>query len=135
MKLADFWAQALRRLHSELSEQQFNRAIAPVTLGEQDGAWVLYAKNQFAVNLLRSQYAAKIAALQAELAPDAPAVCYKIGSGATCAMADANVQSAFSAPPAAELPEEKSSLHVETASKTRGKKAKRPAPPPFCKSA
>ena len=80
MKLADFWAQALRRLHSELSEQQFNRAIAPVTLGEQDGAWVLYAKNQFAVNLLRSQYAAKIAALQAELAPDTPAVCYKIGS-------------------------------------------------------
>ena len=125
MKLADFWAQALRRLHSELSEQQFNRAIAPVTLGEQDGAWVLYAKNQFAVNLLRSQYAVKIAALQAELAPDAPAVCYKIGSGATCAMADADVQAAFSAPPAAELPEEKSSLHSETASKTTGKKSKK----------
>ena len=125
MKLADFWAQALRRLHSELSEQQFNRAIAPVTLGEQDGAWVLYAKNQFAVNLLRSQYAAKIAALQAELAPDAPAVCYKIGSGATCAMADADVQAAFSAPPAAESPEEKSSLHSETASKTTGKKSKK----------
>ena len=125
MKLADFWAQALRRLHSELSEQQFNRAIAPVTLGEQDGAWVLYAKNQFAVNLLRSQYAAKIAALQAELAPDEPAVCYKIGSGATCAMADTDVQAAFSASPATESPEEKSSLHVETAPKTTGKKSKK----------
>jgi len=135
MKLADFWAQALRRLHSELSEQQFNRAIAPVTLGEQDGAWVLYAKNQFAVNLLRSQYAAKIAALQAELAPDTPAVCYKIGSGATCAMADADVQAAFPHRLPPNRPKEKAACTLKPHTKRQAKKAKRPAPPPFCKSA
>ena len=39
MILADFWAQTLRRLHSELSEQQFQLAIAPITVGEENDAW------------------------------------------------------------------------------------------------
>ncbi|SSY70173.1 chromosomal replication initiator protein DnaA [Alysiella crassa] len=88
MILADFWAQTLRRLHSELSEQQFNLAIAPITVGEEGGAWVIYAKNQFAVNLLRSQYAAKLAAIRAEIAPNAPELAYKVGVGMRYEMAD-----------------------------------------------
>lgn len=90
MNLADFWAQTLRRLHNELSEQQFQLAIAPITVGEEAGAWVIYAKNQFAVNLLRSQYAAKLAAIQAELAADAPALVYKVGVGQRYEMAEEN---------------------------------------------
>ena len=87
MTLADFWAHALRRLHHELSEQQFNLAIAPITVGEEDGAWVIYAKNQFAINLLRSQYAAKIADLHSELAPNSPEIAYKVGKGESIDMA------------------------------------------------
>ena len=87
MTLADFWAHALRRLHTELSEQQFNLAIAPITVGEEDGAWVIYAKNQFAINLLRSQYATKITDLHNELAPHAPEIAYKVGKGESIDMA------------------------------------------------
>lgn len=87
MTLADFWAQTLRRLHTELSEQQFQLAIAPITVGEEEGAWVIYAKNQFAVNLLRSQYASKLNAIHAEIAPNAPALTYKVGVGARYEMA------------------------------------------------
>ena len=88
MILADFWAQTLRRLHSELSEQQFQLAIAPITVGEENDAWVIYAKNQFAVNLLRSQYAAKLSAIRAEIAPNAPELIYKVGVGVRYEMAE-----------------------------------------------
>ncbi|ULJ69304.1 chromosomal replication initiator protein DnaA [Wielerella bovis] len=90
MKLADFWAHALRRLYADLSEQQFNRDIAPITVGEDNGVWVIYAKNQFAVNLLRSQYASRIMALHTELAPNAPELTYKVGVGESVAMAAEN---------------------------------------------
>lgn len=88
MILADFWAQTLRRLHNELSEQQFNLAIAPITVGEENGVWIVYAQNQFKVNLLRSQYAAKLDAIRAELAPNAPELLYKVGIGTRYEMAN-----------------------------------------------
>ena len=88
MILADFWAQTLRRLHSELSEQQFQLAIAPITVGEENDAWVIYAKNHFAVNLLRSQYAAKLSAIREEIAPNAPELIYKVGVGVRYEMAE-----------------------------------------------
>ena len=88
MILADFWAQTLRRLHSELSEQQFQLAIAPITVGEENDVWVIYAKNQFAVNLLRSQYAAKLSAIREEIAPNAPELIYKVGVGVRYEMAE-----------------------------------------------
>ena len=81
MTLADFWAHALRRLQNELSEQQFQLAIAPITVGEENGTWILYGKNQFALNLLRSQYAAQIIRITKEIVPDAPPLVYKIGKG------------------------------------------------------
>lgn len=87
MKLADFWAQTLRRLHTELSEQQFKNTIVPLTVGEEDGAWVIYAKNQFAINLLRSQYAPKLAQIRAEIAPNAPELLFKVGTGTHYEMA------------------------------------------------
>ena len=88
MTFADFWAQALRQLHNELSEQQFNLAIAPITVGEEDNAWVIYGKNQFSVNLLRSQYASKISQLKATLAPNSPELVFKIGVGKHVQMAE-----------------------------------------------
>lgn len=87
MRLSEFWSQCLALLQSELSEQQFSRDIAPITVGEQDGAWVLFAKNQFAANLLRTQYAQKIHEAAALVAPDAPELLFQAGVGERVAMA------------------------------------------------
>jgi len=73
MRLPEFWSQCLALLQSELSEQQFSRDIAPITVGERHGAWVLFAKTQFAANLLRTQYAQKIREAAAALRPAAAA--------------------------------------------------------------
>ena len=86
MRLSEFWSQCLALLQSELSEQQFSRDIAPITVGEQDGAWVLFAKNQFAANLLRTQYANKIHEAAALIAPDAPELLFQAGVGERVAM-------------------------------------------------
>ena len=88
MRLPEFWSQCLALLQSELSEQQFSRDIAPITVGEQDGAWVLFAKTQFAANLLRTQYAQKIREAAALVAPDAPELLFQAGEGERVAMAD-----------------------------------------------
>lgn len=87
MRLSEFWSQCLALLQSELSEQQFSRDIAPITVGEQDGAWVLFAKTQFAANLLRTQYAQKIREAAALVAPDAPELLFQAGVGERVAMA------------------------------------------------
>ena len=69
MTLAEFWPQCLRRLHDILPAGQFAQWIAPLTVGEENGVWVVYGKNQFACNMLKSQFAAKIEVVRAELAP------------------------------------------------------------------
>lgn len=81
MTLAEFWPQCLRLLFAELNEQQFNMAIAPLTVGEEAGSWVIYSKNQFIINLLRSQYAKRLYQLQHQIAPDSPLFQFKIGIG------------------------------------------------------
>lgn len=50
MNVTEFWAQCLPLLHVELSRQAFSQHILPLTVGEENGAWVIYAKNQFAAN-------------------------------------------------------------------------------------
>ena len=87
MRLPEFWSQCLALLQSELSEQQFSRDIAPITVGERHGAWVLFAKTQFAANLLRTQYARKIHEAAALIAPDAPELLFQAGVGERVAMA------------------------------------------------
>ena len=81
MQLSEFWPQCLSLLQSELPERQFSRDIAPLTAGEEGGAWVLFAKNQFALNLLRTQYAAPIREAGARVYPDAPEIVFKVGRG------------------------------------------------------
>jgi len=86
MRLPEFWSQCLALLQSELSEQQFSRDIAPITVGERHGAWVLFAKTQFAANLLRTQYAQKIREAAALVAPDAPELLFQAGEGERVAL-------------------------------------------------
>lgn len=100
MNLAEFWPLCLNALQSEIPTKQFDAVIAPLTVGEADGAWVVFAKNQFAVNLLRSQYAPAIAAVKARLAADAPDLVYKVGSGTHYAPAAALPETAAAQPEA-----------------------------------
>ena len=97
MRLSEFWSQCLALLQSELSEQQFSRDIAPITVGERHGAWVLFAKNQFAANLLRTQYANKIHEAAALIAPDAPELLFQAGEGERVAMANVPADAPISA--------------------------------------
>ena len=60
MTLAEFWPLCLCRLHEMLPAGQFAQWIAPLTVGEENGVWVVYGKNQFACNMLKSQFAAKL---------------------------------------------------------------------------
>ena len=96
MTLAEFWPQCLRYLHSIMTPQQFDTWIAPLTVGEENGAWVIYGKSQFACNLLKNQFAAPIERARAELAPDQPALLFKVGRGQSHAMAaDEGAQAAM----------------------------------------
>ncbi|KPN74019.1 chromosomal replication initiator protein DnaA [Neisseria sp. 74A18] len=87
MTLAEFWPQCLRRLHDTLPMQQFQTWIAPLTVGEENGTWVVYCKNQFTVNMLKNSFSAAIEATRAELAPDMPALLFKAGNGQSYAIA------------------------------------------------
>ncbi|XXQ68306.1 chromosomal replication initiator protein DnaA [Neisseriaceae bacterium B1] len=81
MTLADFWRQMLTLLQAQLTEQQFRNHIAPLTVGEEGEAWVIYAKNQFAANLVRNQYARVMDEARAMIAEDVPPLAIKAGVG------------------------------------------------------
>ena len=87
MTLAEFWPQCLRRLHDTLPVQQFQTWVVPLTVGEENGVWVVYGKNQFAVNMLKNSFAAAIETVRADLAPEMPALLFKTGKGRAYAMA------------------------------------------------
>ncbi|MDO1509838.1 MULTISPECIES: chromosomal replication initiator protein DnaA [unclassified Neisseria] len=87
MTLAEFWPLCLRRLHDKLPPQQFEKWIAPLTVGEENGMWVVYGKNQFAFNMLKNQFAAEIEAVRKELVPSQQAFAFKTGCGQCYEMA------------------------------------------------
>ncbi|OSI08025.1 chromosomal replication initiation protein [Neisseria animaloris] len=91
MTLAEFWPICLRRLHDKLPPQQFEKWIAPLTVGEESGMWVVYGKNQFAFNMLKNQFAAEIEAVRKELVPSQQAFSFKTGSGQCYEMAPSDV--------------------------------------------
>ena len=87
MTLAEFWPLCLRKLHDSLPAQQFQTWIAPLTVGEENGTWVVYGKNQFACNMLQNRFAANIEAVRAELAPQQAPFLFKTGTGRSYPMA------------------------------------------------
>lgn len=91
MTLAEFWPLCLRRLHDILPHGQFAQWIAPLTVGEEGKVWVVYGKNQFACNMLKSQFAGKIEAVMQELVPNRAAFIFKPGEGIRYEMADVGV--------------------------------------------
>ena len=50
MTLAEFWPLCLRRLHEMLPAGQFAQWIAPLTVGEENGVWVVYGKTNLPAN-------------------------------------------------------------------------------------
>ncbi|MEY3475041.1 MAG: hypothetical protein RL087_1499 [Pseudomonadota bacterium] len=71
--LSDLWSRGCERLAAELPEQQYNtwiRPLAPPEVEEAGGAAhvTLRVPNRFKLDWIRSQYAARIEALLAELA-------------------------------------------------------------------
>lgn len=87
MTLAEFWPLCLRKLHDSLPAQQFQTWIAPLTVGEENGTWVVYGKNQFACNMLQNRFATNIEAVRAELAPQQAPFLFKTGTGRNYPMA------------------------------------------------
>lgn len=131
MRLSEFWSQCLALLQSELSEQQFSRDIAPITVGEQDGAWVLFAKNQFAANLLRTQYANKIREAAALIAPDAPELLFQAGMGERVAMAQVPADAPINAASSVNVNNDRGSLKTANGSnQAQTETASEPTPSP-----
>lgn len=87
MTLAEFWPLCLRRLSDTLTQQQFKNWIAPLTVGEENGIWVIYAKNQFACNMVKNQFANAIESVKGELAAGHVPLVFKIGVGKVFEMA------------------------------------------------
>lgn len=130
MRLPEFWSQCLALLQSELSEQQFSRDIAPITVGEQDGAWVLFAKNQFAANLLRTQYANKIHEAAALIVPDAPELLFQAGVGERVAMAQVPADAPINAASPANVNNDRGSLKTANGSQVQTETETAPASEP-----
>ena len=82
MTIAEFWPLCLQHLKQQLSTQQYSMWIAPLTVGEENGQWLVYTPNNFLFGHVKKQFWPHIQAAKAELAPaDAPDLALKIGQG------------------------------------------------------
>jgi chromosomal replication initiator protein len=62
-----FWPACLERLAGELSTQQFNTWIKPLTADTADGGVVLYAPNRFILQFIKDRFLTRIEELAVEL--------------------------------------------------------------------
>ncbi|MDO4998560.1 MAG: chromosomal replication initiator protein DnaA [Neisseria sp.] len=95
MTLAEFWPLCLQRLHQSLPAAQFDKWLAGLTVGEENGAWVIFCPTQFAMNMVKTQFAKHIEAVRAELAPAQKAFVFKVGKGESYAMPSASASTSF----------------------------------------
>lgn len=91
MTLAEFWPQCLRKLYNILPSSQFEQWIKPLTVGEEHGVWVIYAKNQFTCNMLKNRFDKQIDLIRLALAPSQSSFSFKPGCGVSYVMADESV--------------------------------------------
>ncbi|MEL6448473.1 MAG: chromosomal replication initiator protein DnaA [Pseudomonadota bacterium] len=74
------WQQCLRRMRSELSEQQFNTWIRPLQVEANGKGLRLLAPNRFVVDQVNAQYLARLQALADELSGGPVPVSAAVGS-------------------------------------------------------
>ncbi|WP_037586592.1 chromosomal replication initiator protein DnaA [Stenoxybacter acetivorans] len=117
MTFVQLWPQCLLTLQQDLSAQQYNMWIAPLTVGEENGERVVFAPHAFGFNYIRQHFWDKIQAAANQTASDneKPLV-LKIGKGKAITAEIAPPQPALSVNG---LPEKTST--IKTASHTKEK--------------
>ena len=93
----NFWPACLTRLEEELSSQQFNTWIRPLSAEAGDEGVVLYAPNRFILQFIKDRFLARIEALATELLGEV-SVELRIGAAAGAPVAVARPAPASSAP-------------------------------------
>lgn len=82
MTLTEFWPQCLLHLQQNLPAQQYQMWIAPLTVGEEDDKWVIFARNTFTFNHIRDRFWSAIEnARQATFPNSNISLLLKIGQG------------------------------------------------------
>lgn len=81
MLLSEFWPLCLARLQETVSPRQFETALAPLTVGEEQDTWVVFVRNEFLFRLVKERFFPDILTLQKELCPSSPMLRLKVGEG------------------------------------------------------
>ncbi|WP_370579248.1 chromosomal replication initiator protein DnaA [Snodgrassella alvi] len=82
MTLTEFWPQCLLQLKQSLPSQQYQMWIAPLTVGEENGNWVIFARNTFTFNHIRERFWPAIESARQSVLPDGSTpLILKIGQG------------------------------------------------------
>lgn len=82
MTLTEFWPQCLLQLKQSLPSQQYQMWIAPLTVGEENGNWVIFARNTFTFNHIRERFWPSVESARQAILPDGNTpLILKIGQG------------------------------------------------------
>lgn len=94
MTITEFWPQCLLHLQQHLPAQQYQMWIAPLTVGEEEGKWVIFARNTFTFNHVRDRFWSAIEEARLAINPENTLpLTLKIGQGQLLqASATASVQ-------------------------------------------
>lgn len=88
MTIAEFWPQCLQLLQQQLPVQQYKTWIAPLTVGEENGQWLVYAPTHFLLGHIKKQFWPQMLDIKAQLDPDNRAeLVLKVGRGQLLAAA------------------------------------------------
>jgi chromosomal replication initiator protein len=102
MTLTEFWPQCLLQLKQSLPSQQYQMWIAPLTVGEENGNWVIFARNTFTFNHIRERFWPAVESARQAILPDGSTpLILKIGQGQSLPAATQAVLPITAASPAA----------------------------------
>ncbi len=121
---ANFWPACLARLEEELSSQQYNTWIRPLSAEAGEDGVVLYAPNRFILQFIKDRFLARIEALAAELLGEVP-VELRIGGTTPAAPA---ARSAAPAAPASAKPAANLLASVEVGAEEDNRPVRQGAP-------
>lgn len=82
MSIAEFWPLCLQYLQQHLPAQQYKAWIEPLTVGEENGQWLVYTPTNFLFGHVKRQFWAQICQAKTELAPGSDTeLVLKVGQG------------------------------------------------------
>ena len=114
MDQPDIWKKCLNRLEDELSSQQFNTWLRPLTAVVSDGALMLYAPNRFVMDWVRDRFLGRISELAALEAGRDMSVLFEIGAPRPAASVPTTMAARNGSSPGTRLnPDFTFDLHVE----------------------